>query len=54
MASSSSCADGGYASGLAADGLPMSYLQLDDWWYQGRFFFGNVKAVTGVGGRACG
>eukprot|EP00750_Incisomonas_marina_P023958 INCI5072.2.p1 GENE.INCI5072.2~~INCI5072.2.p1 ORF type:complete len:814 (-),score=111.60 INCI5072.2:2037-4478(-) len=27
-------------------GVPVAYMQLDDWWYQGKFFFGNVKAVT--------
>jgi len=26
--------------------VPISYLQLDDWWYQGPFYFGNVKAVV--------
>eukprot|EP00931_Biecheleriopsis_adriatica_P045516 TRINITY_DN26070_c0_g1_i1.p1 TRINITY_DN26070_c0_g1~~TRINITY_DN26070_c0_g1_i1.p1 ORF type:complete len:794 (-),score=129.52 TRINITY_DN26070_c0_g1_i1:49-2430(-) len=26
-------------------GVPVAYMQLDDWWYNGRFFFGNVKAV---------
>jgi hypothetical protein len=27
-------------------GVPVAYMQLDDWWYQGKFFFGNVKAVS--------
>jgi hypothetical protein len=27
-------------------GVPVAYMQLDDWWYQGEFFFGNVKAVS--------
>jgi hypothetical protein len=31
---------------LYAMGVPVAYMQLDDWWYQGKFFFGNVKAVT--------
>jgi len=33
-------------STLHAAGVPVSYLQLDDWWYQGRFYFGNVRAVA--------
>lgn len=31
---------------LYARGIPIAYLQLDDWWYTGKFFFGNVKSVT--------
>lgn len=27
-------------------GVPVAYMQLDDWWYQGPFFFGNVKSVV--------
>ena len=27
-------------------GVQVAYMQLDDWWYQGKFFFGNVKAIT--------
>jgi hypothetical protein len=26
-------------------GVPVAYLQLDDWWYSGKFYFGNVKVV---------
>ena len=31
---------------LREQGVPIGYMQLDDWWYSGRFFFGNVKAVS--------
>eukprot|EP00756_Hemistasia_phaeocysticola_P044960 Hpha_TRINITY_DN18735_c0_g1::TRINITY_DN18735_c0_g1_i1::g.47372::m.47372 len=31
---------------LYAMGVPVAYMQLDDWWYQGPFYFGNVKAVV--------
>ena len=31
---------------LYARGVPIAYMQLDDWWYNGKFFFGNVKSVT--------
>ena len=31
---------------LYAQGVPVAYMQLDDWWYQGPFYFGNVKAVV--------
>jgi hypothetical protein len=31
---------------LAAAGVPVAYLQLDDWWYQGPFYFGNVRSVV--------
>ena len=35
--------------GLAADGLPMSYMQLDDWWYTGPHpTHGGVKGVKCV------
>ena len=27
-------------------GVPVAYMQLDDWWYQGPFYFGNVKEVV--------
>ena len=27
-------------------GVPVTYMQLDDWWYQGPFYFGNVKSVV--------
>ena len=27
-------------------GVPVAYMQLDDWWYQGPFYFGNVKSVV--------
>jgi hypothetical protein len=27
-------------------GVPVAYMQLDDWWYQGPFHFGNVKSVV--------
>jgi len=30
---------------LWAMGVPVAYMQLDDWWYQGPFYFGNVKSV---------
>jgi len=26
-------------------GVPVAYMQMDDWWYQGKFYFGNVKVV---------
>jgi hypothetical protein len=26
-------------------GVPVAYMQLDDWWYTGKFYFGNVKVV---------
>jgi hypothetical protein len=31
---------------LHAAGVPVAYMQLDDWWYSGPFYFGNVKAVV--------
>ena len=31
---------------LHAMGVPVAYMQLDDWWYDGPFYFGNVKAVV--------
>ena len=31
---------------LYAMGVPVAYMQLDDWWYQGPFYFGNVKSVV--------
>ena len=31
---------------LYARGIPVAYMQLDDWWYSGAFYFGNVKSVT--------
>lgn len=34
------------AQTLRKQGVPIGYMQLDDWWYSGRFFFGNVKAVA--------
>ena len=27
-------------------GVPVAYMQLDDWWYQGPFYMGNVKGVV--------
>ena len=30
---------------LYAKGVPIAYMQLDDWWYSGYFYFGNVKVV---------
>jgi len=30
---------------LYKSGVPVAYMQLDDWWYHGPFYFGNVKAV---------
>ena len=26
--------------------MPVAYMQLDDWWYEGPFYIGNVKAVV--------
>lgn len=31
---------------LWQQGVPVAYMQLDDWWYNGPFYFGNVKAVV--------
>ena len=31
---------------LWAKGVPIAYMQLDDWWYTGPFYFGNVKAIV--------
>lgn len=31
---------------LYSQGVPVAYMQLDDWWYQGPFYFGNVKSVV--------
>lgn len=28
---------------LVQQGVPVAYMQLDDWWYQGPFYFGNVS-----------
>lgn len=30
---------------LLSRGVPIAYVQMDDWWYIGRFYFGNVKVV---------
>ena len=30
---------------LAAAGVPIAYMQLDDWWYYGRFQLGSVRCV---------
>jgi hypothetical protein len=31
---------------LYLKGVPVAYMQLDDWWYVGKDYFGNVKSVT--------
>jgi len=31
---------------LIEAGVPIAYMQLDDWWYQGPFYFGNVKSIV--------
>jgi hypothetical protein len=31
---------------LWEQGVPVAYMQLDDWWYFGKFFFGNVKSIS--------